>query len=289
MVKPRQDSIHDARNLPIFVVDDALIDRHGAELGAYGVAVYVTLARFAKDSHATILAYQTIADALGIARSTVQTTIKRLAEVGVIRIEPQTDDAGNPVASNRYVLLPIGDKKAEQTRKGGTATRYPVPPHGTPLPPENRGYRQTDGGVPPDVYMYHDPSHDQSDLDPPPPPLPPTVPIGGGGGDEFFRELRKRGISRAKATEIAAMDVDPETVLTSIDNLHDPNEPYSLSRIVNQLIDAPPLPGKPYGDKPPANGHRPATSPIARLDDGVPITTLNAVAQEYREQQRRQR
>lgn len=202
MAKARRDAIHDARDLPVFVVDDALIDRYGPRIGAYGVAVYATMARFAKHGHATVLAYQTIADALGIARSTAQSTIRRLADAGMIHIEPQTDDAGNPIASNRYVLLPIGDNKAETPHGEGTATRYPLPPHGTPLPSESRGYRHTVGGVPPDVYMSHDSlldtSHDS--------PSPPTE-GGGDGGDqkpkktELYHWLRAHGVDSPQAAE----------------------------------------------------------------------------------------
>jgi DNA-binding MarR family transcriptional regulator len=215
MAKARRDTIHDARDLPVFVVDDALIDRHGAQIGAYGVAVYTTLARYAKQGHATILAYQTIADALGIGRTTVRDTIKRLAEIDLIRVEPQTDDAGNPIASNRYTLLPIGDKKAETQPRGGAATRQGVPPHDTPLPPDDGGvppadspYRHTAGGVPPHVYMDHDPLLDRKIESPPPP-------VVGGGGDsieqeppngkpnktELYHWLRQNGVDSPAAAE----------------------------------------------------------------------------------------
>jgi hypothetical protein len=86
---------------------------------------------------------------------------------------------------------------------------------------------------------------------------------GDGDGDRaresFFRELRKREISRTKARQIAASDLDPSTVLASIDNLIAAGK--SIGHIINLLEDTPPAKGQPY--ERPTNGradhapHRP--------------------------------
>lgn len=209
MAKARRDSIHDARNLPT-QIDNALIDCYGAQIGAYGVAVYVALARFAKQAHATVLAYQTIADVLHIGKTTVRDTIKNLSDAGLIRVEQQTDDAGNPIASNRYTLIPIGDKKAESPHGGGAATRQGVPPHDTPLPPDDggvpphdRGYRQAAGGVPPHEYIDHD-SILVKNLDSPPPTMR------GGGGEKITATeafLLDEGFGEQKARQFRDLDL----------------------------------------------------------------------------------
>lgn len=70
----------------------------------------------------------------------------------------------------------------------------------------------------------------------------------GGDGDRaresFFRELRRREISRAKSEAISQMDIDPPTVLASIDNLL--ADGRSIGHIINLIEDTPPEKGKPY-------------------------------------------
>jgi biotin operon repressor len=240
--KPRPDGIHDARNLPIFVIEDALIDLHGAQIGAYGVAVYTTLARFAKRDHATILAYQTIADTLKLSKTTVRATLKNLAKAGIIQIEQQTDDKGAPIASNRYTLLPIGDTKAISQAEGGSATRQGVAPHDTPhasgdmgVAPHDSPYRDTHGGVSPDAYIdkYHV-------------GVVGSVGVGDRARENLFVELRRRKISRIKAEAICATIATAADILTSIDNLYDPANPQTMGGVINLLIDAPPTEGHPY-------------------------------------------
>lgn len=241
--KARSDSFRDARNLPIFVIEDALIDAYGAQIGAYGVAVYTTLARFAKRDHATVLAYQTIADALKLSKTTVRATLKNLAAAGIIRIDPQTDDSGVPIASNRYTLLPIGDTKAVSQTEGGSATRQGVASHDTPLAPDvsphvshDSPYRDIHGGVSPHAYIdkYQHVVGDH------------VVGVGDRARESLFIELRRRKISRPKAEQICATPATDTDILTSIDNLYDPANPQTMGGVINLLIDAPPAEGHPY-------------------------------------------
>lgn len=242
MAKTRQHTIHDGRDLPI-QIDTAIIDRYAEQIGVYGIAVYVALARFAKRDNTTVLAYQTIADVLGMARSTAQNTIKKLVDAGLISSEQQTDDAGNPIASNRYTLLPIKHSKAE---------------HG------EGGYRDTVGGVPSNGYIVDSIStlHDS------PTPTAPQ-PIGGGG--EYEKEVRRllagQNImaGRQIAEQYAQLDPRPdiETIRQSIENLLDPSNPRNLAQIARRLQDDPPIsapypkPTKALGSGGPSNGHVP--------------------------------
>jgi hypothetical protein len=68
----------------------------------------------------------------------------------------------------------------------------------------------------------------------------------GGAPSDLFSELRRRGIGRQKALQITALNCDPATVLTSIDNLYDPTNPKTMGGIINRLIDTPPAKGHPY-------------------------------------------
>lgn len=226
------------------MVEDALIDTYGAQIGAYGVAVYTTLARFAKRDHATILAYQTIADALDISRTKVRTTLKSLASAGIIQIDPQTDDAGVPIASNRYTLLPISGSKALTDTRGGSTTRQGVAPHDTPHVPDDMGvapgatggYRDTHGGVPPHAYI--DKYQHVVGVG--------SVGVGDRARDDLFIELRRRKIGRDSAKAICATPATATDILTSIDNLYDPNNPKTMGGVITLLIDAPPPEGNPY-------------------------------------------
>lgn len=126
-----------------------------------------------------------------------------------------------------------------------------------------------------------------------------TNPIahGGGGEDrsngkpnktELYHWLRANGVKSADAAlrnqhhDLAATQAFYRSVVG--DSVGDERE-KRIGRFMKSLSadGPPPIPPSP------ANGRRPAIEPIARLDDGVSTTKLNAAAQEFREQQRRQR
>ena len=73
------NQIIDERRTNWFWIDNEVLDRFGPQIGAYGLAVYAALARFA-DGHTRVAfpAVLTIATQLGIHRTTVITAIKSL-------------------------------------------------------------------------------------------------------------------------------------------------------------------------------------------------------------------
>jgi hypothetical protein len=191
-----QETLQDGRDLPT-QIDPAICRVYAKRLGAYGIAVYVALATMARHGQCK-LAYSTIAQLAGCGRSTAQKMTVRLVELGLVSIEHQTDEAGNPIDSNIYTLLPIptprSTRRSAQPRggvlpdnRGGVTTQHP------PVTTQQGGWYDTTGGVLPRNYMSHDPYSDH-DLDPPPPPpggdarggtdSPPHPAGGGGGGGE---------------------------------------------------------------------------------------------------------
>lgn len=67
----------------------------------------------------------------------------------------------------------------------------------------------------------------------------PTVPGTKNSGDDgdFYRELRRRTISPSKSRQIADMGCDQQRILALIDNRPDRNDPNSLGRLINDIID----------------------------------------------------
>jgi DNA-binding MarR family transcriptional regulator len=90
-----------------FWVNNVLVDDYGPIIGAYGIAVYTVLARFASHSDQSCYpSYQTIAKRLRLSRRKVVQGVCQLEACGLIRREPRMDDAGD-AQSNRYTLLSV--------------------------------------------------------------------------------------------------------------------------------------------------------------------------------------
>jgi hypothetical protein len=84
-----------------------------------------------------------------------------------------------------------------------------------------------------DIAMSSKPwNHDHE----PPTPSMPSL-LGDGDGDNFYRELRRRKVGQTKARQIASMQCDPARILTLIDNRPNANDPNSLGRLINDIID----------------------------------------------------
>ncbi len=96
------DILRDGRKRGWFHIDNALLDRFGAEIGAYGVAVYAVLARHADAKGVCFPSYQGIADKLGVSRRQAIRTVSVLAERGLIRVQKRQTPGGRP--QNLYVL-----------------------------------------------------------------------------------------------------------------------------------------------------------------------------------------
>jgi hypothetical protein len=88
-----------------FGIANSIIDTHGRALGAIGVGVYATLARYADRTTGECWpGIAKIERALDLARSTVKVYLHKLEALGLITIEKRWDAAGDPT-TNRYTLL----------------------------------------------------------------------------------------------------------------------------------------------------------------------------------------
>lgn len=75
--------------------------------------------------------------------------------------------------------------------------------------------------------IHHDPDHDPS----------PTMQTGDGGDDAFYRALRERKVGKAKAREIARLGGNQAAILSAIDRRPNPDDPYSLGRVILDILD----------------------------------------------------
>src|SRR5215469_15093875 len=77
--------IRDQRQPGWFFVDNEVIDRHGRQLGAYGIAVYSVLSRYAKNGTQQVdLSGRDIAAAIGISQDRVRKSLADLVDLGLI-------------------------------------------------------------------------------------------------------------------------------------------------------------------------------------------------------------
>ena len=97
--------VRDAR--PGFLrVDNDLYDRFGAQLGPYGLAVYMALCRYANRDSECWPSYATIAQGTGMSWRKVASTVAQLEDLGVIAIER------NAGTSSTFVLLDTNAPRA---------------------------------------------------------------------------------------------------------------------------------------------------------------------------------
>ena len=137
-----EDKLRDARKRCFYIVDNDLIDRYGPVIGAYGVAVYNLIARYADNNGENAFpSYPTIAKKLGMSRTKVVQTIELLVSLGLIKKEQRVDEAGD-LTSNLYTIV----------HPGSTPHALPSTPHvlGS-APSEPQVVRHTDGGSAPHV------------------------------------------------------------------------------------------------------------------------------------------
>lgn len=119
-----KDTLQDDRRRPFYMIDNDIIDKYGAQIGAYGVAVYNLLARYASNQDKKAFpSYQTIANKLGMSRRKVIETIALLIDAGLIHKDQRFDEVGD-AASNTYTLADLG---------GGSAPH--APPSAQSAPP----------------------------------------------------------------------------------------------------------------------------------------------------------
>lgn len=118
------DSVQDKRP-KIFWSYVSLVREHGPEIGPYGIATYDALSIMGGESGVCCPAIRTIATMIGASETAVKDSLKKLAELGYISIEPRYKD-GNPMerTSNQYTLLPQG--VGRQKTQGGSPGDYEV-------------------------------------------------------------------------------------------------------------------------------------------------------------------
>ena len=135
-----------------FQVPNSLIQTHGKQIGAMGIAVYsaILLHDYGNDrcwpSQATIAGY------LDCDRKTVNRTIRKLVDAGLLELDPRFNDKGQ--TSNRYrpKLVVQGKPVADRVvsplpRKRSAATAEPPQPptgatigYNTVKPPADEEY-----------------------------------------------------------------------------------------------------------------------------------------------------
>lgn len=99
-------AVADKRKRGYFTIDNILLDQYGKEIGPYGIAVYVALARFSNADAECWPSRRAIYERTGVSVAQVTRELAKLVVLGLITITPQFDEHGDQ-ASNLYTLLDI--------------------------------------------------------------------------------------------------------------------------------------------------------------------------------------
>lgn len=96
--------LEDGRTIDCLWLENWTIDDLGKQLGPYGFAVYITLRRFAENGQTCSPSQKKIAEYLGISKVQVRREIKKLEELGLVKVTlRQGEDGGSN--SNLYTLI----------------------------------------------------------------------------------------------------------------------------------------------------------------------------------------
>ena len=119
------------------MIDNALIDDYGPTIGAYGIAAYCILVRFARaDGTDAYPSYQKVAELMGTSRSTAIRAIKKLVGLGLIEKEGRKSKGES--LSNIYILVHITKTQAQQ-EVGSVPQTLPSIPQTLPSIPQTLG------------------------------------------------------------------------------------------------------------------------------------------------------
>lgn len=103
-----QPLLFDRRRKGFYLTDNVFIDEYAPQVGAYAVAVYSVLLRHADDKGVAFPGVGYISGQLDISTNTVRNALKKLAEVGVLKIirrrDPDNEKLNLP---NHYELQEI--------------------------------------------------------------------------------------------------------------------------------------------------------------------------------------
>ena len=132
--------VRDHRRKGFFTIDNELLDRYGDQLGPYGLAVYMALARFANQEGTCWPSLATIAKRTGMSRMQVIREIAKLQALQLIAVEHQCSEMGIHRA-NLYILLDLpvvvtGSDQGSNSQLLGVVTPSDHPSH-QELPKQN--------------------------------------------------------------------------------------------------------------------------------------------------------
>jgi helix-turn-helix protein len=137
---PKSVEVKDKRENNFFILDDELIEEYGKDIGPLGVAIYAVLVKFANRSdNSCYPSYKTIADRLGISKSTAVKGVQLLIDKGLISYQRREDDEQGHV-SNLYFILKI--KKQAPATNSNSLSDPPIPDSGIAIPEFNIGLCQ---------------------------------------------------------------------------------------------------------------------------------------------------
>lgn len=98
------DQIIDARKPGWLWLDNSVIDDYAPQLGAYALAVYVVLVRYADRAGQCFPSQKTLADTLHLSRNTIKKALDDLVAAGLLHITPRRNADGDQ-DSHLYTLL----------------------------------------------------------------------------------------------------------------------------------------------------------------------------------------
>ncbi len=119
---PAEFAVRDQREPGWFYIDNEIVDVHGVQLGAYGIAVYNVLSRYQRNQQVS-LSQRDIAAALGISQDAVRTALKLLAEVPLIYIDVPTRRSPGLVSTITLLRVKTSERHAFSSAREVNATR----------------------------------------------------------------------------------------------------------------------------------------------------------------------
>jgi hypothetical protein len=124
--------------------DNQILDRHGDDLGVYGLAVYMVLCRYASSDGEAFPSHRAAAEMIGCSPGKVKDALADLKLLGWVDVRPRYRSDGSQT-SNVYVLLPPPEETTEAPPAGSDTPPGPgsdTPPGpGSDIPTMNKTQR----------------------------------------------------------------------------------------------------------------------------------------------------
>lgn len=125
-----------------FWADNKILDKYAKEIGPHATLVYMVLVRHLNQDGQCWPSFQTIGKMLKVSRRTVINSIEKLAEVGLITVEPRHDEKKGQM-SNLYTVMCVEDIGKGDAHEPRSASPTPVqevhPPYAPQTPPPSAG------------------------------------------------------------------------------------------------------------------------------------------------------